>query len=181
MDRTLTVFKPSGHKLAEIVFAYDKPQQASAYVTEFRQLYDDNDPDDESKSVYESGTREHYLNYRQFDSIDQIRAFDREFVRKELGRDLTSPLESHRFEYGEEPIMQRYVAANHFGVIGMANVRYSFSANLKEVSFLSGRSPKFDTEISANSLETNLSCLLRITEYDTPIIHPSDLNKLPLW
>jgi hypothetical protein len=183
MDRTLTVFKPSGHKLAELTFLYDEPRQCIVRLAEFNQLYDDNDPADEDKSVFELMAREQYVPFQQFDSLDQARAADRELVRRELGRDLSAPLDAYRFVYAPEPILQRYVAANHVGVIGMAHVRYSFIDNLKEVAFLSARSPKYDQELTATSLQTNLSLLTALADYehDRPLISASDLTRLPLW
>ena len=137
MDRTLKIFKASGHKLAEFVFNYDTARQATARRTEYRQLFDDDDPDDESKSVYESGSYESYLNYQQFDSIEKIKAFDREYAKKELRDSMSGCLDGYQFVYEPEPVLLRYVLSYPRSVVGMVNVRFSFINNTKEVAFLS--------------------------------------------
>jgi hypothetical protein len=181
MDRLLTIIKPSGHKLAEINFTYENGRSAKASVREFRQLYDDNDPADESKSVYDAGEREYYVDYREYDSIEKIRAADVDFVQKELGRDLKDPIGSYQFIYDDQPVLQRYVIANNRQVIGMVNVRYCFIDNTKEIEFLSAESPKYDTTVSSSSLQTNLSCMVALTKYGETFINPHDIKKLPLW
>ncbi|MBF9221444.1 hypothetical protein [Hymenobacter ruricola] len=183
MDRTVKIFKPSGHKLAEITFSYDRGQQAQARITEFGQLYDDDDPDDESKSVYELLSRESYVKYQQFDSIDKIKAFDREYARRELRTSLDKPIDQYTFVYDADPVLLRYVLSRHHQgeVIGMVNVRFSFINNTKELAFLSGQHPRFDTELSANSLETNYSCMERMMLYEDSIVSACDVTRLDPW
>jgi hypothetical protein len=183
MDRTLKVYAPTGHLFAELTFNYDKTRQATAYCQEYRRLYND-DEEDENKSVYPGYGRDMYLNYREFNSMEEIKAHDKEVVKNELGRDMKDPA-SYTYVYDEQPVLLRYVVANHIGCIGMANILFSFINNTKEVKFLSASNPRFDFDISSNSLETNLSCILRIPlfrEREEPgEISPYDLTKLPAW
>jgi len=123
-----------------------------------------------------------YLELRQFNSTEEIKAHDIELVKKQMGRDMKG---EYTYVYDATPIMQRYVAENHIGFIGMVNITYSFIDNIKEVRFQSGTNPRFDVEISSNSLETNLSCMLRIPLYrerDEPReLGSHELRKLPVW
>ncbi|MFL9483909.1 hypothetical protein ACI6Q2_14115 [Chitinophagaceae bacterium LWZ2-11] len=182
MDRTLKVFANTGHLFAEFVFHYNYGHQATAHYTQYRRLYND-DEEDESKSVYPLMDMEIYVQFRQFDSIDQIKAHDVELVKKTLGRDMTEP-KGYNYVYDEQPVLLRYIAQNHMGFIGMVNILFSFINNTKEVKFLSGTNPRFDFDLSSNSLETNIDCILRIpvyTERDIRELSPHDLKRLPPW
>lgn len=182
MDRTLKVFAKTGHLFAEFVFYYDHRSQATAHYTQYRRLYRD-DEEDESKSVYPGMDMDLHLSFQQFASIDQIKAHDEALVKKELGRDMTDP-RGYTYVYNEEPILQRYIVANHIDLIGVINITYSFINNTKEVKFLSATNPRYDMDLSSNSLETNLDCILRIPVYmdrDVREISPYDLRRLPVW
>jgi hypothetical protein len=185
MDRTLKVFKPSGHLLVEVSFNYDHPKQCKAHHQEYRQLYDDNDPDDESKSVYPSMDMEHYVTYREFKSIAEIKAYDKDFVKNEIGRYLSGvDLNKCRFEYDASPVLYRYILANHQGFMAMINVMFSFIDNTKEIKLLSGYHPRFDMDVSTNSLETNVGAIVKIPLYvdrDEREISSHDLRRLPAW
>ena len=183
MDRTLKVFSKTQHLFAEFVFNYDQRRQATAHYTEYRRLYTD-DEEDENKSVYPGMETDVYLTFKQFDSIAQIKAHDMEVVKKELGREMKDDIKDYTFFYDPVPILLRYVVANHIGCIGMVNILYSFADNTKEVKFLSATHPRFDIDISSNSLETNLDCILRIpvyTDREVGEISPYDMKKLPPW
>ncbi|MBC7862970.1 MAG: hypothetical protein IAF38_08335 [Bacteroidia bacterium] len=183
MDRTLKVYTKTQHLFAEFTFNYDHARQATAHYIQYRRLYRD-DEEDESKSVYPMDERDLYLNFKQFASIDEIKKHDVELVKKELGRDMTDPLATYKFVYEEQPILLRYIVANHVGCMGMVNVLYSFINNTKEMKFLSAFNPRFDYEISTNSLETNLSCILRTPLYvdrDVREISSYDLKRLDPW
>ncbi|MCW3101739.1 MAG: hypothetical protein JWO09_179 [Bacteroidetes bacterium] len=181
MDRTLKVYSSTQHLFAEFVFSYDQARQASAHYIQYRRLYDDNEEDD-NKSVYPSMDMDVYLSFRQFNSIDEIKAHDIDVVKKQLGRDMKG---EYTYVYEPAPIQQRYVAEHRNGLVGLVNIMYSFIDNTKEVKFLSGTNPRFDFEISSNSLETNLSCILRIPVYrereEPGEISIHDLKKLPPW
>lgn len=182
MDRTLKVFAKTGHLFAEFVFHYDKPRQATAHYTQYRRLYDD-DEEDEGKSVYPGMEMDIYLQHRKFDSIDQVKAHDVEVVKKEIGRDMTDT-RGYDYVYDPVPVLLRYVVENHRGCIGMINVMFSFIDNTKEVKFLSATNPRYDFDISSNSLETNIECILRIpvyTDREVGEISPYDLKRLPPW
>ena len=182
MDRTLKVFAKTGHLFAEFVFHYDHAQQATGHYTQYRRLYND-DEEDENKSVYPSKEMDIYLQFKQFHSIDQVKAHDIEVVKKEVGRDMTDS-RGYEYVYDPVPVLLRYVVANHIGCIGMVNVLFSFINNTKEVKFLSATHPRFDVDISSNSLETNLSCILRIPVYkdrEVGEISSYDLKRLEPW
>jgi len=182
MDRTLKVYAPTGHLFAEFTFNYDHPRQASGHFTEYRRLYRD-DEEDESKSVYPSMDRDLYLQFRQFESIDLIRAHDIDLVKKELGSEMKDP-KKYTYVYDPVPVLLRYVVANHIECQGMVNILFSFINNTKEVKFLSAYHPRFDVDISSNSLETNISCITRIPLYvdrDIREISSYDLKRLEPW
>lgn len=182
MDRTLKVYTKTDHLFAEFTFLYEHTNQAKAKYTQYRRLYND-DEEDENKSVYPLMEMDAYLDYRQFDSIDQIKAYDKEVVKNHLGRDMTDA-RGYNYVYSAEPVLLRYIAANHIGFIGMVNIMFSFIDNTKEVKFLSGTNPRFDAELTSNSLETNINCILKIqvyTDRDVTSIHPGDLKRLPPW
>ena len=182
MDRTLKIYTKTDHLFAEFVFNYDHPQRASAHYTQYRRLYND-DEEDEGKSVYPGMEMDVYLQFRQFDSIDQIKAHDVELAKRELGRDMTDP-RGYNYVYDPTPVLLRYVAENHRGCIGMINVLFSFIDNTKEVKFLSATNPRFDFDLSSNSLETNVDCIVRIplyTDRDVSQINSHDLKRLAPW
>ena len=181
MDRTLKVYTKTDHLFAEFTFYYDHPQQVTARYIRYHRLYDD-DEEDEGKSVFPGGETDAYLQYREFTSIEQIKAHDMEVVKKQMGRDMTDPATSYRYVYDPQPVLLRYVATNHIGCIGMIDVRFSFIENTKEVKFLSATHPRFDTEMSSNSMETNVSCITRMdvfTDRDIVRINSHDLKRLP--
>jgi hypothetical protein len=183
MDRTLKVYTKTQHLFAEFVFHYDHLRQATAHYIQYRRLYND-DEEDENKSVYPSTEMNLYLQFKQFESIEQIKAYDIEVVKKELGRDMTDP-KSYTYVYDPVPVLLRYVVANHIGCIGMINVLFSFIDNTKEVKFLSATNPRFDVDISSNSLETNINCISRIPVYadrsEPGEISSYDLKRLEPW
>jgi hypothetical protein len=182
MDRTLKIYTKTDHLLAEFVFSYDHPRQAKASFTEYRRLYND-DEEDENKSVYPFPSRELYPQFRQFDSIEQIKAHDVEVAKKELGRQMTDP-QGYNYVYNPTPVLLRYVVQNHIGCIGMINVLFSFIDNTKEVKFLSATNPRFDFDLSSSSLETNVDCIVRIpwyTDRDVREISSHDLKRLEPW
>lgn len=161
MDRTLNVYAKTGHLFAEFQFHYDQPQQATGHYTEYRRLYTDEE-EDEFKTVIPLVKMDVYLTFRQFGSIDEIKAHDREVIRREMGHSMEGRPDEYVYTYDSEPVLQRYVAANPLGCIGIVNVRYSFAGNTKEVEFISGTNPRYDATLSADSLETNISCILRL-------------------
>ncbi|ASU32000.1 hypothetical protein [Mucilaginibacter xinganensis] len=180
MDRTLKIYTKTDHLFAEFIFQYDHPGQATAHYVQYRRLYND-DEEDENKSVYPLMEMDTYLSFRQFDSIEQIKAHDIEVVKKELGRDMTDP-RGYKYVYNPTPVLLRYIVTNRTG--GMVNVLFSFIDNTKEVKFLSAVHPRFDFELSADSLETNISCISRIpvyTDRDVYEIRSHDLKRLEPW
>jgi len=181
MDRTLTLIKPSGHKVAELVFSYDEARWANVAIKEFRQLYDDDDPSDDSKSVYESYQHDDKLPYQPLDSIEKIRAFDQQYVQQKLGRDLPLPLASYRFEYAADPVLLRYVLTTPRAVVGMVDIRFSFSDNTKQVAFRSAKHPRFDMDLTLTALEPNYGALSQLTIYDDPVLFGCDVEKLEPW
>lgn len=183
MDRTLKVFSKTGHLFAEFIFNYDTHRQVNCHYTLYRRLYND-DEEDESKSVYPSDDRDIYVDYREFKSIDEVKSFDAALVKKYAGNDRATPAESYSYVYPADPVLLRYVAANHARIFGLIDVRFSFINNTKELKFYSAEEPRFDFDISATSLETNLSCIAKIPVYwnrEPYEINPHDLKRLPEW
>ncbi len=182
MERTCTIIKPSGHKLAELTFTYDWHNRATVSVVEFRQLMDDDDPNDEYKSVYEASCYELEHAPQQFDSLAAIQAFDRDFASRKLWLRHDYALATCRFEYSPDPVLLRYVVSHPRQLIGMCDVYFSFIANTKQATFRSAEHPRFDMELTADSLETNFSCLGRFSMYGEPVIHSGlDIARLGAW
>jgi hypothetical protein len=183
MDRTLKVYSKTGHLFAELTFNYEDRQQASVHYIEYHPLYNE-DEEDDNKSVFAGMEMDTYLPFIQFDSIEKIKAYDKEVVKKELGRQMKDAANTYKYEYNPDAILQRYVVDSHRGNIGMVNVLYSFIENTKEVKFLSATHPRFDVDISADSLETNISCIMRTPVYmdrDEMPMGAFDIKKLPVW
>jgi hypothetical protein len=184
MDRILKVYSKTQHLFAEFIFSYDNHREASVHYIEYRRLYND-DEEDENKSVYRGMEWDQRLNYAEFKSIDEIKAHDKEVVKKEMGREMKDAPDTYSYVYEEQPVLQRYVYEDHRGCHGMINIMYSFIGNTKELRFLSAKEPRFDFEISSDSLETNLSCIKRILLFnewgEQYEISPYDLKKLPTW
>jgi hypothetical protein len=183
MDRTLKVYTKTDHLFAEIIFNYDHERQVNVRHIEYRRLYND-DEEDENKSVYSLGERDLYVPFRQFDSIEQIKVYDKDLVEKELGRDMTEPKSTYKYVYDPTPVYLRYIAGSDRHFVGIVNIMFSFIDNTKEVKFLSGTNPRFDHELTSNSLESNINCILRIpvyTDRDITQIYSRDLKRLPPW
>lgn len=181
MDRTLTLFKPSGHKVAELTFSYDEARWADVSIAEFRQLHDDDDPDDDDKSVYESFKQNDKLRYEPLDSLDKVKAFDRQYVQQHLGRQLPLPLADYRFEYATGPVLLRYVLSTPRGVVGLVDIRFSFTGDTKQVAFRSGREPRFDIDLELTALTTNYEGLSQLELYGEPVLPGCDVAKLAPW
>jgi hypothetical protein len=183
MDRTLKVYAKTGHLFAEFEFYYEHHNQAKGRYTPYRRLYND-DEEDENKSVYPSYEQEFYPQFRKFSSIDEIKKHDIDIVKKELGRDMTDG-RGYDYVYDIDQVLHRYVAENHRGTIGMVNIYFNFIENKKEVKFLSATNPRFDFDISSDSLETNIECIARIPVYqereEPRDLSPYDCRKLPAW
>ena len=185
MDRTLKVYSKTGHLFAEFVFNYDHPKESTINYAEYRRLYRD-DEEDEEKSVYRGMESDARLDFKKFKSIAEIKAYDKDIVKRYMGSDMKDPIASYKFEYAPEPILLRYVYANWKETIGMINVLYSFIDNTKEVKFLSAINPRFDFDISSDSLETNVECITRIPVFrdrqEPGEISSHDLKRLePLY
>lgn len=182
MDRTLKVYAKSGHLFAVFKFEYDNRNQAGGVYTMYRRLYND-DEEDEDKRVFELATLSIYPHYRKFDSIEQIKEHDKQFVKQNLGHEMENP-ESYNYVYEEQPVLYRCIVENHRGFVGMVNIIFSFINNTKEVKFLSGSEPRFDFDLTSDSLESNLECMMRIpvyTDRNIEEIRPNELRRLPEW
>lgn len=184
MERLLKVYAKTGHLFAEFDFYYEYPQMARLRYTEYRRLYND-DEEDDNKSVYPGMQSDRNLPYIQFSSVEQAKAHDKEVVKKEMGHDMKDRPDEYSYVYSNDPVLHRYVAENHLGCIGMINIRHCFIDNFKEVKFLSADKPRYDVDLSANALETNLDCIRRIPVFrdrqEPGELHPHDLKKLEAW
>lgn len=181
MERTCTIFKPSGHKLAELTFTYDWDNWATVSVVEFQPI-DTDDLGDESKLVYEGCRYELQHAPQPFASLAAIQAFDRDFASRELWLRHDHALASCRFEYSPDPVLLRYVVSSPRRFIGLCDVYFSFIDNTKRVTFRSAEHPRFDMELTADGLETNFNCMGRITKYGEPAIYRGlDIAQLGPW
>ena len=182
MDRSLKVYSKSGHLFAEFEFSYNYNNQATTHYTQYRRLYDE-DEEDENKSVYPLFDTDRYLQFRKFDTLDQIKQHDRQVVKNELGRDMKD--EEYTYDYGNDPILLRYVSENHRGCTGIVDIRFNFNDNLKQLKFYSAQNPRFDVDLESNSLETNMEAMARIPIYrdreEPGQLSLYDLKRLPAW
>ena len=105
----------------------------------------------------------------------------KEVVKKEMGHDMSNP-KDYTYVYDPEPVQIRYLVENHRGCIGMVNAVFCFINNTKEVKFLSATNTRYDVDITSDSLETNLECMLRIPLYrdreEPGQISPYDIKRL---
>jgi hypothetical protein len=182
MDRTLTLFKPSGHKVAELTFNYDHERWADVHIAEFGQLYDDDDPNDESKSVYDGYQRDEQLySYQLLDSMEKVRAFDRQYVQQQLRHQLTLPLDRYRFEYAADPVLLRYLLSTPRELVGIVDIRFSVADNAKHVAYRSGRAPRNDMSLELTALDPAFACMKQAMVFEDMEPAFCDIKRLPPW
>ena len=171
MDRILRIYTKTDHLFAEFIFSYDQRQQAYVNYTGYRQLYADDEPESEGKSVYPIDYMDYHMPYQEFKSIEEIKAFDRNHVKERIREDLST----YKFVYNPDVVLYRYVAKNHRNVLGIVNIRVNFTDNIKELEFISGIRLYDDCILSSNSLEGNFNLMERIPDDN---FRYSDITKI---
>jgi hypothetical protein len=159
MDRDYQIMK-DGYLYAKVKFRYDRGINGKAFITTFSSY--DNDDEEGTKSVYESGNYDEYIFHdRALKTIEEIKAHDRSYAQKSpyLSRDLTGKIE---FIY--EPIHYRYVIGDERHNIGIVDIQADFNANKKELQFTSARKVREDQSLSSDSTETNGDLIRRLAE-----------------
>jgi hypothetical protein len=171
MDRILRIYTKTDHLFAEFIISYDQRRQAYVNYTGYRQLYSDDEPESESKSVYPLDYMDYHLPYQEFRSIDEIKAADLRMVKERIREDLGT----HKFVYEPNEILYRYTLTTHRDFPGIVNIRANFLENKKELELISGISERMDERIESNSLEGNFSLIERI--YDDRARY-SDIKRI---
>lgn len=161
MDRILRIYTKTDHLFAEFHVSYDERKQAYVNYVGYRQLYSDDEPESESKSVYPIDHMDYHIPYREFKSIDEIKQYDREMAKERLRDELT---DSHTFVYEPEEVLYRYVIKNHRNIPGIVNIRVNFAENFKELELISGINPRDDYRMSGSSLEGNFAMIESIPD-----------------
>ncbi len=171
MDRILRIYTKTDHLFAEFIISYDQRRQAYVNYTGYRQLYSDDEPESESKSVYVIDYMDYNIPYRDFRSIEEIKAEDLRMVKERIREDLSH----HKFVYEPNEVLYRYTLTTHRDFPGIVNIRANFLENKKELELISGISERMDEKIESNSLEGNFSLIERI--YDERARY-SDIKRI---
>ena len=161
MDRLFKVYCKRGYTLAEVEFSYDKRQQVTVKYKQYSMLYESQDPDtgEITISTYErSSEHDPYHTFREFSTIEDVKAHDIEYAKKRFGRDMNEPA-GYEYIYETEPVLRRYVISNHSGCIGIADIKYNFPDNIKEIRFLSGKQFIDDMVMTESCLKTNYNLI----------------------
>jgi hypothetical protein len=153
MDRELHVLK-GGYLLASADFNYTSQTGGNVHLIINHVI----DLVDDIKSVSPLLDYETSFSHGILNSIDEAKAFDKEFLKKLHEQELL-PGNNLKYEYG--PVHYRYVI-NGDHVIGIANIHSSFIENTKELQFTSARSIREDHLLSSDSLEANVTLLKRL-------------------
>ena len=159
MDRDYQIMK-DGYLHAKVKFRYDRGINGKAFITTYRSY--DNDDEEGTKSVYESGTYDEYIFHdRALKTVEEIKAHDRSFAQKNhfIKENLTGKIE---FIY--EPVHYRYLIGDDRHNIGIVDIQADFSANKKELQFISARKVREDQPLSSDSAETNIDLIKRLAE-----------------
>jgi len=171
MDRILRIYTKTDHLFAEFIFSYDQRRQLYINYTGYRQLYSDDEPESESKSVYPIDYMDYNESFREFKSIDEIKAWDKEHVKQRIHENLST----HKFVYEAEDVLYRYIVSNHRNFPGIINIRANFLENKKELELISGINLRDDCSLSSNSLQDNFDLIELIPNDD---VRYSDRKKI---
>jgi len=155
MDRKLHVLK-SGLILGELTFAYETETLAKIHIVVNRIV----EIGDGMKTVIPLHTYYREISHETLQSIDEVKSFDVEYF--EGVPDIKDQMdESVEFSY--PPVHYRYViGAGH--TVGIADILADFSADKKDVRFISARGIHHDHQMPSNSLEANVDLLKRLCE-----------------
>jgi hypothetical protein len=155
MDRELQVLK-SGYLLGKLSFTYETETYGNIYVKVNRII----DITGGLKTVIPLYEYNKEISHDALLSTTAAENFDKLFF-EELP-DVKAELDSH-IEFKYVPVHYRYlVSAAH--PIGIADIYADFSANKKEVHFISAMRMHDDYQLSSNSIEGNINFLKRTCE-----------------
>jgi hypothetical protein len=188
MDRVLKVYCNAGYTFADVEFSYDKRNRALGKYTTYRVLYISEDEETKEQTIHtrEDESRDMYINFRKFSSIQEMKAHDVDIIKQNLGRDMTDPA-GYTFIYEAEPVQRRYfIGMDHtHEKIGVANISFDIEKNIKELRFLSAKGFKWDFETTSDCLETNMDLISKIMFWDRwgqqVDLQGYDLHKVDTW
>lgn len=146
MDRELRVSK-DGTLHAELKFVYDRPGDGKVWIVIYRVM----DLGDDMKSSYPLFEMEQYFSHREFKTIEQIKEFDRSFLKKQPD---TEEIFAGNMEFNYDPITYRFVVS-HRDIVGVANIDFDFDKNERNMNFISCRRMKEDFQLTSDVFQTN--------------------------
>lgn len=172
MDRTFKVYSRPNCLYAELTFGYDRPGEVSCRCVTYG-AYESGTDDEPSWSVYKLGERELHLPFQRCSTRAELEAYDRALFARLLKEDL-DPALTPTFAYEEEPQQVRYFFENHLGFHGMADIRFDFLQNTKELRYYSGHTLRDDWTLQATALDSNSDCMLQVPLFERG--EPTQLN-----
>ncbi|MFD2784580.1 hypothetical protein [Hymenobacter rubripertinctus] len=178
MDRILEVWKPSGRKLAELVFYYDALPAGQVVVTGFEPATPpEGTPPDESLLVAVPLGLVAFA-HEQLDSVAAVRAFDAGFIGQHLAPLLPEVLGPYQLTYSPRPANWRYVAATPTTVLGIIDVEFSFGKNAKHLRLTSGSSRRCDQHVAADVLTTNIQSIADLLRQQGHTVALADIRRV---
>lgn len=156
MDRLLKVYGKRGYLFAALEFSYDKRRQVAVKYVQHR-MYESEDPDTGEISLHTYEMRsetDRYHNFRELLTIEDAKKHDIDYVKQHFGHDMTDPA-GYDFIYETEPVLRRYIISDSRNCIGVADIRFTFTEDKKEMSYLSATQFIDDMVVAGSSLTTN--------------------------
>lgn len=154
MDRELRVSN-NGTVHAELKFVYDRPGSGKVWIVIYR-VYD---LGDDMKSSYPLFEMEQYFSHGEFKTIEQIKEFDRSFLKKQPD---TEEIFAASMDFNYDPITYRFVIS-HRDIVGVANIDFDFDKNERNMNFMSCRHMKDDYQLTSDSFQTNKAFIEHFT------------------
>ena len=169
MDRHVKIYSKKGYIVAEISFYYEKANQVTYKITEYS-MYESEDYETK-ETIYNtyviSGYRDdfaRYVNFRQFKTMDEMIAHDRDFAKKELSYNRITNIDDYNLVYGPDNQQRRYFAGRQHRneQLGVFDFTYNFDNNTKEMRFLSAKEFRLDHSITSDCLVTNMAMIAQL-------------------
>jgi hypothetical protein len=146
MDRELRVSK-DGTVYAELKFDYHRPGNGKVWITVYR-VYD---LGDDMKSSYPLFEMEQYFSHPEFRTAEDLKHFDREFLKKQPD---TDEIFATEMDFSYPPINYRYLVSQR-APVGIVNIDFDIENNKRDMRFISCRKIKEDFELTSDSFQTN--------------------------
>lgn len=165
MDRHVKIYSKKGYIVAEIAFYYEKANQVTYKITEYS-MYESEDYETK-ETIYNTYPISHrddfrrYANFRQFKSMEEMIAHDRDFAKKELSHNRISNIDDYNLIYGSDNQQRRYFVGREYRneQLGVFDFTYNFDTNTKEMRFLSAKEFRLDHTTTSDCLTTNMAMI----------------------